>query len=104
MTIFGGASGLRYIEKKTKNQWRLILNPYEQLVRAAYVFGQNPSVSGITELLLPLISVINDAKNREAEELVDTIAAGIDNLIGTEENALITGPDDPDSQLKLISH
>lgn len=77
------------------------MNPYEALIRSIYAFSKDPKVSNVTEILFPLVNVISAAKGKTTEEIIDEIGFGLDNLIGSEDNALITGPNDLDSPIKI---
>jgi hypothetical protein len=76
-------------------------NSVEQLIRAAYAFGQDPKVSNVVELLVPLIDVATELNGKTKEELVDIVVAGLDPLIGSEQDALIGGPENPVAPVKV---
>ena len=77
------------------------MTPYELFIREAIKFGQDPKLGNITDLLLPLASVAATAKNQSSAEIAEALAGTLDNLIGTDENAIISGSGHPTALIKI---
>lgn len=77
------------------------MNSVETLIRAAYVFGQDPKVSNIMTLLSPVISLASELQGKTKGEIIDVVVAGIDPLIGDESNAMIGGPENVNALVKV---
>lgn len=73
----------------------------EALVRAAYAFGKDPKVSNVVSLITPMIQVVEEVKGKTEAEIVEYFKSGIDPLIGSEANALIGGPENPNAPVKF---